>query len=194
MCTEHVPKLCMYHVPQRSEGLDRFMYRPPSAPDGTPPNEVITIQQVGSPSQDVERTSHAVLVDKHFGHAMLGQLEISLQRVSENWESWRASASFSLLARRACLSISGDLFKENGFETVENKRMEIRKELRNVMSTSLLLIHDHIARKAVINGKMIGTDKDWAEVWAKAGEEIEQGVSLTMDMVVAVGRKPLLTE
>ncbi|PVH90429.1 hypothetical protein DM02DRAFT_665102 [Periconia macrospinosa] len=64
-----------------------------------------TIQQVGSPSQDVERTSHAVLVDKHFGHAMLEQLEISLQRVSENWESWRASASFSLLARRT-LSLS----------------------------------------------------------------------------------------
>jgi hypothetical protein len=31
---------------------------------------------------------------------MLEQLEIALRRVSENWESWRASASFSLLARR----------------------------------------------------------------------------------------------
>jgi hypothetical protein len=31
---------------------------------------------------------------------MLQQLEIALRRVSENWESWRASASFSLLARR----------------------------------------------------------------------------------------------
>jgi hypothetical protein len=40
-CTEDVPQLCMYHVPQRSKALDRFMYRPPSAPDGTPANEVI---------------------------------------------------------------------------------------------------------------------------------------------------------
>lgn len=40
-CTEIVPKLCMYHVPQRSKALDRFMYRPPSAPDGTPANKVI---------------------------------------------------------------------------------------------------------------------------------------------------------
>jgi hypothetical protein len=40
-CTEDLPKLCMYHVPQRSKALDRFMYRPPWAPDGTPANEVI---------------------------------------------------------------------------------------------------------------------------------------------------------
>lgn len=41
MCTEDIPKLCMYHVPQRSKALDRFMYHPPSAPDGLPANEVI---------------------------------------------------------------------------------------------------------------------------------------------------------
>lgn len=40
-CTEDVPKLCMYHMPQRSKALERFMYRSPSAPDGTPANEVI---------------------------------------------------------------------------------------------------------------------------------------------------------
>lgn len=85
-----------------------------------------------------------------------------------------------------------DLFKEHGFEAIENKRMQTRKELRNPHSISLLLIHDHIARKAVVNGKMIGTDKDWAELWAKAGVEIEQGVSLLMDMVIAVGRKSML--
>jgi hypothetical protein len=58
------------------------------------------VQQVGLPSGDIERTSHALVVDESFGLAMLQQLEIALQRVSENWESWRASASFSLLARR----------------------------------------------------------------------------------------------
>jgi hypothetical protein len=58
------------------------------------------IQQVSLPSEDVERERHAVVVDEFFGHAMLEQLEIGLQRMSENWESWRAAASFSLLARR----------------------------------------------------------------------------------------------
>jgi hypothetical protein len=58
------------------------------------------VQQVGLPSRDIERTSHALVVEGSFGLAMLQQLEIALRRVSENWESWRASASFSLLARR----------------------------------------------------------------------------------------------
>jgi hypothetical protein len=40
-CTEDIPKLCMYHVPQRSKTLDCFMYHPPSVPDGTTANEVI---------------------------------------------------------------------------------------------------------------------------------------------------------
>jgi hypothetical protein len=188
ICTEDIPKLCMYHVPQRSKALDCFMYHSPSAPDGTPPNEVIVsllsssfiftsyamytfthlnvhyadnisfnlkanlsdcpahlsieeyktfgamafgrqiiypnvltqlassaidftkiemqclilqiVQQAGSPSEDIERTNHALVVDGPFGFAMFEQLEIALRRVSENWESWRASASFSLLARR----------------------------------------------------------------------------------------------
>ncbi|KAJ4371619.1 hypothetical protein N0V83_004839 [Neocucurbitaria cava] len=151
-----VPKLCRYHMPRRSNALDRFTYHPPSAPDGTPPNEVIaglsdcpahfsieeykafgtmafgsqiiysnilaqlatstidftkvetqclilqTIQQVGLPSisGDVERVNHAVVVVESFGHAMLEQIDTALLRVSENLESWRALASFSLLARR----------------------------------------------------------------------------------------------
>jgi hypothetical protein len=41
VCTEFIPKLCKYLVPQRSKALDRFMYHPPSAPDGTSANEVI---------------------------------------------------------------------------------------------------------------------------------------------------------
>lgn len=40
-CTEDVPKRCMYRVPKRSIALARFMYRPPSTPDGLAPNEVI---------------------------------------------------------------------------------------------------------------------------------------------------------
>jgi hypothetical protein len=83
------------------------------------------------------------------------------------------------------------LFEEHGFETIEDKRMEIKKELRSVMTSSLLMIHTHIARIAVWGSKLAGTDKNWNEVWTNAGEEIGQGVSLSMDMIVAVGRKPL---
>lgn len=85
-----------------------------------------------------------------------------------------------------------DLFKEHGFETMENRRMQTRKELRNPHFISLLLIHDHIARKAIVNGKMVGTDEDWAELWEKAGVEIEQCLCLLMDMVIVVGRKPMV--
>ena len=222
-CTERVPKLCMYHVPQRSKALDRFMYRPPSAPDGTPPNEVIvslllthsfshpsfritststyirttktlttslfiskaslsdcpahfpleeykafgtlpfgseiiysniltqlatsamdfkkaetqclifqTTQQVGAPSQDVERTSHAVLADEHFGHALLKQLEISLQRVSENWESWRASSGFSLLARRTLSLTQSSKVRARALEYVAELRSVCFKWLRRL--------------------------------------------------------------
>jgi hypothetical protein len=40
------------------------------------------------------------VVEGSFGLAMLQQLEIALRRVLENWESWRALASFLLLAWR----------------------------------------------------------------------------------------------
>lgn len=83
------------------------------------------------------------------------------------------------------------LFQEHGFEPVETKEMEVKKELRDVMTNSLLMIHDHIAIFAVQNGKLIGTDKNWDKLWEGCLEEINQGVSITLDMVVAVGRKPL---
>ncbi|KAF2681130.1 hypothetical protein K458DRAFT_344400 [Lentithecium fluviatile CBS 122367] len=84
----------------------------------------------------------------------------------------------------------GQLYEQHGLEVVDYKKVIVKKELRSVMTVSLLMIHAHIARIAVRNGCMVGTDKNWEELWTKAGEEISQGVSLTMDMVVAVGRKP----
>jgi hypothetical protein len=40
-CTEKISKDCMYQMPPRSKVLERFMYHPPSSPEGLPPNEVI---------------------------------------------------------------------------------------------------------------------------------------------------------
>jgi hypothetical protein len=66
----------------------------------------------------------------------------------------------------------GSLFAQHGFEVIDDKRMDVKKELRSVMTVSLLMIHDHIARIAVRNGCLVGTDKNWEQVWTKAGEEI----------------------
>jgi SAM-dependent methyltransferase len=99
------------------------------------------------------------------------------------------SQSVALNLKYSWLQRLGSLFEEQGFELIDQKRMDVKKELRSVMTVSLLMIHAHIARIAVRNGCMVGTDKNWEEVWTKAGEEIGNGVSLTMDMVVVVGRK-----
>ncbi|KAL5381090.1 hypothetical protein DPSP01_007347 [Paraphaeosphaeria sporulosa] len=80
-------------------------------------------------------------------------------------------------------------FKQRGFDFVKYQRMEVKKELRSVMTVSLLMIHRHVARSGVRDGKMIETNKVWDDVWRNAGEEIGQGVAITMDTVVVVGRK-----
>lgn len=152
--TQEIPQKCMYRMPNRSKQLQRYLYRPPSSPDGVPPNEVIAslsdcpthfsidehksfgvipfgrnitysniLQQLANPSVDfskvevhclmlqiihqtgpwnghIERSGHHILTESQFCHEMLDQLEIALQRVTENWESWRCSATFVQLARR----------------------------------------------------------------------------------------------
>lgn len=59
-----------------------------------------TIHQVGISSQNIERVNHLVLSEEAFGRTMLDQLGIALERVKENWVSWRAAACFSHIARR----------------------------------------------------------------------------------------------
>ncbi|KAF2007622.1 hypothetical protein P154DRAFT_593169 [Amniculicola lignicola CBS 123094] len=61
-----------------------------------------TILQAGHPSTQsiVQRATHAILAEESFGNAMIDQLNVALQRVSENWESWRALASFVQLTTR----------------------------------------------------------------------------------------------
>ncbi|KAJ4362800.1 hypothetical protein N0V95_001292 [Ascochyta clinopodiicola] len=69
-----------------------------------------TVTQVGPPSAHVERASHRVLTDSVFGSTMLAQLETALQRVEENWESWRAVSTFVQLACRILsLASSADI-------------------------------------------------------------------------------------
>jgi hypothetical protein len=61
-----------------------------------------TVHQAGQPSgqNTVERVGHSILTDEHFGVALIQQLELSLQRFTDNWESWRAMASLIKLSAR----------------------------------------------------------------------------------------------
>jgi hypothetical protein len=85
----------------------------------------------------------------------------------------------------------GKIFQEHGLELLEHKRMDVKKELRKTMTDSLLMTLHHVSRIAVRNGCLVGTDKNWEQLWTSSGEEVEKGVSLTMDMLITVGRKPL---
>ncbi|KAH6230109.1 hypothetical protein HBI42_037710 [Parastagonospora nodorum] len=67
------------------------------------------VQQTGPPNGTIERTLHCILQESKFSLAMLEQLEIALRNISENWESWSALATFSLLARRILSLSSSDL-------------------------------------------------------------------------------------
>jgi hypothetical protein len=58
------------------------------------------VHQVGPGNCRVERETHFIVAEKLFGNAMLEQLEKALRSVAQNWESWRAAATFALLARR----------------------------------------------------------------------------------------------
>jgi hypothetical protein len=69
--------------------------------------------------------------------------------------------------------------------------MDVKKELRKTMTDSLLMMLNHVSRIAVRDGCLVGTDKNWEQLWTNAESEIEQGVSLIMDMLITVGRKPL---
>jgi hypothetical protein len=69
-----------------------------------------TVTQTGLPDGNVERVNHKILTDYTFGSAMIARLEDAAQRVEENWESWRALATFIQLAcRTANLAASSEV-------------------------------------------------------------------------------------
>jgi hypothetical protein len=89
-------------------------------------------QQVGPSDQNFERASHLNLTEAACGHAILEQLEITLARTEGNWESWRAAASLSLLARRV-LSLTY-------FPEVRSRAFEHLAKLRQVCLRWLLAL------------------------------------------------------
>jgi hypothetical protein len=53
-----------------------------------------------SEAELTERVAHHILADEDFGMVMISQLRTAIQRITENWESWRALASFTQLTTR----------------------------------------------------------------------------------------------
>lgn len=102
----------------------------------------------------------------------------------------------SLVSARSAMSLDyswiprlGSLFEQHGLDVLADFRMDVKKEFRKPMTDSLLMVLGHIAKIAVRDGCMVGTDKNWEELWNNSGAEIENGVSVTTDMLVCVGRK-----
>ncbi|KAF2726475.1 hypothetical protein EJ04DRAFT_571236 [Polyplosphaeria fusca] len=107
-----------------------------------------------SSSGTVERASHAILAEKRFGNALINQLEVNLQRVSENWESWRALASFvQLTTRLLTLAVS---------QQIQDKCRTYLSGARKVALGWLNVIKSR-ARMSTNNGKR-------AELYSKAVE------------------------
>lgn len=187
--TKSVVDKCLYRMPNaRSKALERFLYRPPSCPDGVTSNEVIAslidcpahfsleeyksfgmlpsgrniiysnilaqlatpsidfakpethtlllqlVEQCGVPSGITCRVSHSVLLDTSFCVAMLGQLELSLHRVSENWESWRAVATFITLCRRILSLTSSAGVRDRSLNLLAKARRVSMKWLERLKS------------------------------------------------------------
>jgi hypothetical protein len=94
------------------------------------------VHQAGPPNGEVERKLHCILHDQEFCHSVLVKLETFLQSLSENWESWKALATFSLLARRI-LSLSSS-------DTVTKRSLEYLVEVRHVSLRWLRKLEDRV--------------------------------------------------
>jgi hypothetical protein len=89
---------------------------------------------LGSTQHNVERASHAILAEDRFGNVLLEQLDENLQRVSANWESWRALASFVQLSTRL-LTLAPSLQIQKSCRTYLDKSQKIALGWLNVIKS-----------------------------------------------------------
>ncbi|KAH3956582.1 hypothetical protein HBH98_241660 [Parastagonospora nodorum] len=94
------------------------------------------VHEAGQNNSRTERTHH-IVAEEAFGNAMLKQLEISLRKVSQNWESWRAAAIFVQLARRV-LSLTR-------YEPIQERSLAFLHEVRQVCKAWLGRMRQRIA-------------------------------------------------
>ncbi|KAH4108552.1 hypothetical protein HBI25_111470 [Parastagonospora nodorum] len=94
------------------------------------------VHEAGPNNSRTERTHH-IVAEEAFGNAMLRQLEVSLRKVSQNWESWRAMAIFVQLARRV-LSFTRH-------QPIQERSLAFLHEVRQVCTTWLDCLRQRIA-------------------------------------------------
>ncbi|KAF1951418.1 hypothetical protein CC80DRAFT_424735 [Byssothecium circinans] len=83
------------------------------------------VQQAGPPSLhgQIERISHRVLLEDSFCDAFLAELEGALPKVAENWESWRALATFVQLSLRIFNLTSSSIIRSRCKGCLEKARL-----------------------------------------------------------------------
>lgn len=89
----------------------------PSIDFAKPETQLLVSQIIyeAGPSNDcVERKTHRILTEQSFANVMLEQLEQSHEKQSLNWDSWRAAAILSQLARRILSCSKSDAITERG--------------------------------------------------------------------------------
>lgn len=83
-------------------------------------------------------------------------------------------------------------FKSSNLEIVDSLRHPLIDELRKASTDQIMMALEEIG--AIAAGKsapLLGSHEKFRELFKNAVVETQQGVSVGMDMVVAVGRKPI---
>ena len=93
---------------------------------------------------------------------------------------------------RSWLSNLDAIFGKNGLDVVDPFRLPISDELRKASTDNFVMALEGIgALTAGKNSALLGTHEEFRMLFGKAVRETQDGVTISMDMVVAVGRKPV---
>lgn len=89
------------------------------------------------------------------------------------------------------ISSLADVFVSNQLEVIDSFRLPITDHLRRASTDNFIMALEEIGSIASAkNVDLLGTPENFRELWKRAVMETERGVSIGMDMVVIVGRKP----
>jgi hypothetical protein len=94
------------------------------------------IDQCGVGNGTPSRVNHRALLDEPFCGEMLEQLELSLRRISENWESWRAAATFVALCLRILSFTPSTSVRNRSLAFLADARQVSLKWLSRLKSTA----------------------------------------------------------
>jgi hypothetical protein len=84
------------------------------------------------------------------------------------------------------ISTLSDIFTEQNLTVVETFRLPINDPLRHISTDNFLMGLDDLGH--VIPEEILGPREEYREAFNKAVGEARRGVSISMDMVVVVGK------